>query len=157
MFKNKFSLKNVATVVACFAVCAVMSCGGCKKSGGDDDDNGGGGSGNLKFSPPSWIQGSWGEFVGGGAVYKFTADDFIQYGVSYKASLFSPGVTFSCKETKTDVLYEFKITAKAKGMPETGHGTYSFKKGDGTYIEHAQAFDDDKIDPSDYERLDKAN
>ena len=154
MLNFRFFLRNVATIVACLAVCAVISCGGKK----DKDDDGGGNGGSLKFSPPSWIQGSWGELVGGGAVYKFTADDFIQYGVSYKTTLSqTPGVTFSCKETKTDVLYEFKITAKAKGTPESGHGTYSFKKGDGTYIEHAQAFGDEKIDPSDYSRLDKLN
>ena len=40
MFKNKFSLKHIAMMFACFTVCAVMSCGG------NDDDDDGGGNGN---------------------------------------------------------------------------------------------------------------
>ena len=40
MFKNRFFLKNVATVVACFAVCAMMSCDGKDKDGNDGNENG---------------------------------------------------------------------------------------------------------------------
>ena len=151
LVKNNF-LKNIATIVACFAVCAVMCCGGCKKSGDDEK----GGSGGFKVSPPAWIQGKWG--MEGYEIYKFTTDDILVYGFSFKSMYVQvPGVTYTCRETKTEVLYEIHITVKAKGTSETGSGTFSFKKGDGTYIEAAQADDDDRISPSDYERFDKLN
>ena len=38
MLKVRLNLRNVATIVACFAVCAVISCGGKDKNG--DDENG---------------------------------------------------------------------------------------------------------------------
>ena len=147
---RRLNLRNVATIVACLSVCAVMSCGGCKKSGGDDDDNGGGGSGSIKLSPPAWIQGSWGDFAGEIAVYKFTADDFLTYGSSIKV-MSSMGATIK-EETKTDALYEVKVTTTAGS---TGSGSYSFKKGDGTYIEAAAAVGNEVITPSDYVRLNK--
>ena len=148
MFKRNFSLRNV-TIVVCLAVCAMMCFNGCKK---DDDKKGGGGDDNHKLSPPAWIQGSWG--MEGYEIFKFTTDDVVIAGVSFKAMFAETGVAYSVKETKTDVLYEIKITAKAS-TGETGAGTFSFKKGDGTYIEAATAEDDDSIDPSDYERFDK--
>ena len=43
MKKSNF-MKNVATIVACFAVCLVMSCCDDGKESGDDDNNGNGGN-----------------------------------------------------------------------------------------------------------------
>ena len=40
MFQKRFNLRNVATIVACLAVCAVMSCGKNKDKDGDDGGNG---------------------------------------------------------------------------------------------------------------------
>ena len=38
MFKKGLNLRNVATIVACLAVCAVISCGGKDKDKDGDDD-----------------------------------------------------------------------------------------------------------------------
>ena len=142
-------LKNVATMVACFAVCFMMSC----KEGGVIDDLASGGS--AKFSPPTWIQGSWG--MEGYEIFKFTTNDIFVWGTSLKATFQSvAGVTYSCKETSTSTLYEVKVTQKYLGS-ETAAGTFSFKKGDGTYIDAATADEGDIIQPSDYERLNKMN
>ena len=148
LVKNSF-LKNVATVVACFAVCAVMSCASC---GGNKDKDGNGGS--NKLSPPAWIHGSWGE--SGITLYRFTADDFMIGGISFKSMhpATSTFGSYSFRETKTDALYEVRLTVKAV-TGESAAGTYSFKKGDGTYIEAAAAEEGDVIEQSDYVRLSK--
>ena len=126
---------------------------GCKDNG-KDDNNGNSGVGSTKLSPPAWIQGSWG--VEGYVLYKFTTNDVVIGSVSLKTTYVDhPGLTYSFKETKTDALYEIKVTAKAVG--ETAAGTLSFKKGDGTYIEAASAEGNGSIDPSDYDRFDKIN
>ena len=101
-----------------------------------------------KLSPPSWIRGSWGVDMGEGygmfEVLKFTSDDMLILGQSYKTfygTTTGPGVNFTMKETKnTSSLYEITITAKAGSEKESV--LYSFKKGDGTYIE-ALGWDDD--------------
>jgi len=150
LVKNVF-LKNVATIVACFAVCAMMSFSGCKKDGG-----GGGGANSVKFSPPAWIQGSWG--YDKYEVFKFTKDDVFSGGMSLKTiwNFSAPGWSISFKETKnTDSLYELTVTAKGGG--ETESAIYSFKKGDGTYIEAAANETGTTLSADDYERLDKVN
>ena len=147
MLKRKFSLRNV-TIVVCLAVCAMMSFNGCK----DDNDDNGSGGGSHKLSPPAWIRGSWGEE--GFEFFKFTANDVVVAGVSFNMMFANPGVTYSFKETKNDALYEIKVTAKSS-TGETAAGTFSFKKGDGTYIEVATAEGNDSIKPSDYERYEK--
>ena len=137
------------TIVVCLAVSMMFA--SCKDKG-KDDDNGNSGVGSTKLSPPAWIQGSWGtESI---AVFKFTTDDVLIGGTSLKMTYVGyPGLAYSFKETKTDALYEIKVTAKAVG--ETAVATLSFKKGDGTYIEAASVEGNSSIDPSDYERFDK--
>jgi len=134
---------------------------GCKK---DDDDNGGNGnngggnSGGNKLSPPAWIQGSWGiveiEELEDIELIKFTSNDMIYYGYSIQ-QLFPnvPGyATYTLKETKKNDLYEITITAKITGV-ESVSGTFSFKKGDGTYIDAAFVEEKTTVNPDDYERL----
>ena len=112
---------------------AILCCSGCKK---DKDSGGGGGSGKL--SPPAWIQGSWGTAPAGVGleVFKFTPNDVLQMGVSLKTyAVSTPSGTVTISESKkTDNLYEITLKAKASGK-ETVSGFYSFKKGDGTFIE----------------------
>ena len=118
-------------------IVAIVCCSACKK---DNKDNGGNGgtAGTNKLAPPAWIQGSWGAVEGGVGpeIFKFTSDDVLQMGVSLKSLAASvPGYTATINETKkTDNLYEITIKAKASGK-ESVSGFFSFKKGDGTYIE----------------------
>jgi len=150
MLKRNFKLRNVAAIVACLVVTSMMF-SSCK----DNDNGNGNGGGSTKLSPPAWIQGSWG--VEGIAVFKFTAADVVVGGVSLKTTYVDyPGLTYSFKETKTDALYEIKITAKAPNG-ESAAGLLSFKKGNGTYIEAASVDGNGSINPSDYERFDKIN
>ena len=145
---KRFFLKNVATMVACFAVCFLMSCNG----GNTIDDLGGS---SIKLSPPAWIQGSWGEE--GIVAYRFTSDDILLGGTSFKTIFQNVvSVSYTCKETKKDALYEVKLTQKVLGK-ETAAATYSFKKGDGSYIDAATASENEVISPSDYQRLNKMN
>jgi len=149
MLVKKVFLKNVATIVACFAVCVMMSFSGCSK-----DDEGGGGKSSVKLSPPAWIQGSWG--YGSYEVFKFTKDDAIMGGTSIKIywSGGAPGASLTIKESKkTDSLYEITVTGKAGG--ESGSGIMSFKKGDGTYIEAAVEENGTVLTADDYSRFDK--
>ena len=121
---------------------------GCKKN---DPEGGGGKSGKL--SPPSWIRGTW---EGYGLEFQFTSNDVIMNGESFKQifNLNEPGVgKTTIKETKnTSSLYEFATT-----ITETGGGsekmTWSFKKGDGSYIEFGIEETGTKI--TDYITLDK--
>ena len=152
MFKRSFNFRNVAAIIVCLAVSMMFA--SCKDKDNDNGSGNGGGS-STKLSPPAWIQGSWG--VESIAVFKFTTSDVVVGGVSLKTTYVDyPGLTYSFKETKTDALYEIKITAKAPNG-ESAAGTLSFKKGDGTYIEAATAEENGSISPSDYERFDKIN
>jgi len=156
MLVRRIFLKNVATIVASFAVCAMMSFSGCKKDDNGGGGGGGGGANSVKFSPPAWIQGSWG--YDKYEVFKFTKDDFFMGGISFKTiwNVGAPGWSISFKETKnTDSLYELTVTARAGG--ETASGIYSFKKGDGTYIEAAVNDEGTTISADDYERFDRIN
>jgi hypothetical protein len=114
---------------------AIVCCSACKK----DKDNGdnGGLAGAGKLAPPAWVQGSWGVEGVVDVVFKFTSDDVLQMGIlSLKALAVSvPGYSATISETKkTADLYEITIKAKAAGVEEVS-GFWSFKKGDGTYIE----------------------
>jgi hypothetical protein len=152
MFKRSFNFRNVAAIIVCLAVSMMFA--SCKDKDNDNGSGNGGGS-STKLSPPAWIQGSWG--VESIAVFKFTASDVVVGGVSLKTTYVGyPGLAYSFKETKTDALYEIKITAKAPNG-ESAAGTFSFKKGDGTYIEAASVENNGSINPSDYERFDKIN
>jgi hypothetical protein len=119
-----------------------------------DDNLSGSGSG-MKFSPPAWIQGSWGEE--GIVAYKFTSNDIFLGSTSFKTIFQNVvNVSYTCKETKQDALYEVKITQKVSGK-EIAAATYSCKKGDGSYIEVACVEGDNVIRPSDYVRFYKLN
>ena len=113
---------------------------GCSK------DDTGGVTTSAKLSPPAWIQGSWTDEAGGTVFYRFTSDDILQYGgeqlqeISFKQlGVYVPGVGgATVKETKkTDDLYEVTITASGGG--DSVSGFYSFKKGNGTYIDAGTA------------------
>ena len=92
-----------------------------------------------KLSPPSWIRGSW-ELSG--VTFRFTSDDIFMNEMSLK-DLFNIHISgagsTSIKETKkTDSIYEVTFSATAVGEG-TESAYYSFKKGDGTYIEIGSA------------------
>ena len=108
--------RAMATVVCVLAVTVMFA--SCKKDNKDD-------GGSLKVSPPAWIHGSWG--LEGEELFKFTADDFIWFGSSFKEDKDLASVT---EPKKTDALYEIVLTPK-KG----DEIKFSFKKGDGKYIE----------------------
>ena len=145
----------MATTVACFAVCMAMICTGC----GKDGVLSGGKSGTL--SPPSWIQGSWGYNEGGVKVvlFKFTSDDILSAGIVSLKTIWNvsvAGSSVSLKESKkNDSLYEITVTGKSGG--EKASAIYSFKKGDGTYIEVAANESGDTLSASDYDRIYKIN
>ena len=151
MFKSRFILRNVVAGAICLV--GVMLFSGCKDKG-----NGIGTLGKTaKLAPPAWIQGKWG--AEGIEVFKFTSDDVFTMGVSLKTIWnYNVGVSsVSLKETKnTSSLYEITITAKAMGQ-ESVSGYYSFKKGDGTYIEAASNETGTPLTNDDYGRLDKIN
>ena len=129
---------------------AMVSFSSCSKNDGD-----GGGGGSSKVSPPSWIRGSWG--VEGYEVFKFTSDDVFLLGESLKAmTIVSASGSITLKETKnTSSAYEIILTAKSSG--EKAAAIFSFKKGDGTYIDAASNEEGGTVSADDYERLDKIN
>jgi len=147
MKKNRINLKNVATIVACFAVCMMLVFSGCKKEKDNKNDPGGGGGGGTgKLSPPAWIQGNW-IHKESGMVYKFTSNSIL-VGNSYSSGgenlgdvLFKnisqqvEGFKFTQKETtKNNNLYELTYNVTANGMKPASY-IYFFKKGDGSFIE----------------------
>ena len=146
--KKFFNLRNVAVIVACLAVTSMMF-SGCKDK--DSDNNGNGNNnGAMKFSPPAWIQGKWGDWQGDGtALFRFTSDDVVYMGKSF-AEMYTPSA-FSMKETKkTDALYEIVFTVKGAGVS----AYYSFKKVDETHIGVANNAEGE---PYDYSTLEKMN
>jgi hypothetical protein len=122
---------RLSILMAILAI-AVM---GCKKD--KNDDNGGGGTTKGVLSPPAWIQGTWGLEGFSNYDFKFTSDDIIALGVSFSQvyNANTPEGSASVKETKkTDAIYE--VTIETHSVVEGDWtGVYSFKKGDGTYIE----------------------
>ena len=151
-------LIGITILVAMISVAMI----GCKD---DDNNSNNGNNGNgsnvtgSKISPPVWIQGKWGilsemEEVENIELFKFTANDMF-IGQLNLTQMFQnvPGyVTYTWKENKKDALYEVTITQKVTGI-ETESAIFSFKKGDGTYIEAASAEEGETIDLDDYERL----
>ena len=126
---------------------ALMSCS--KKN-----DPAGGGGKDGKLSPPSWIQGTWG--VTGIAEITFTSNDVIYDDMSI-VEVFSVNITGviknTIKETKnTSSLYEFVATSTEAGK-KTETMNFSFKKGDGTYIEFG--FSDDGSPITSYVKINK--
>jgi len=66
------------------------------------------------------------------------------------------GSSVSLKESKkNDSLYEITVTGKSGG--EKASAIYSFKKGDGTYIDVAANESGDTLSASDYDRIYKIN
>jgi len=135
MTKSRFQKRSMAKIaVPILAVCMLFA--SCGKKDKDKDDGGLAKSGT--FAPPAWVQGSWGATEGGVGpeVYKFTSDDVLMSGVSLKSlPISTPYATVTISETKkTADLYEITMKVKATGH-ETVSGFWSFKKGDGTYIE----------------------
>jgi len=150
-----FSFKTGMAIVCMLLVCMTS----CKK----DDDNGNSngndnpGVGSNKFSPPAWIQGSWGEKdeedEEGIELLKFTSNDIIMSGFSW-TTIFQSTLVYTVKETNTNTLYEVTVRQKNYGT-ETGAVMLSIKKGDGTYIEAAFVEDDETITQDDYVILHK--
>jgi len=143
--KNFFRFSMCAVILAI----TLVSCGG-----GSDDDITGGGKGS-KLSPPSWLQGNWGDENGIIVIYKVTKDDVFMMGKSLKTYVNQSGggASASLKETKnTSSLYELTIKA------DDGEGTkasfiWSFKKGDGTYIDAAFIETGNAPAADDYDKL----
>jgi hypothetical protein len=129
---------NIRFFLTAILAIAMMSCSGKKDK--DNGDNGGlAKPGTL--APPAWTHGSWGNEGVVDVVFKFTPDDVLQLGqVSLKSLAFSTvGYTATISETKkTDNLYEITLKAKAGNVEEVS-AFYSFKKGDGAYIEMGAA------------------
>jgi hypothetical protein len=125
---NSVKIRFLAAVLAI----AMMGCSGNK----DKDKDNGGLAKPGALAPPAWVQGSWGDE--GVLIFKFTSDDVLQLGlVSLKSLAVSvPGYTATISETKkTADLYEITIKAKA-GNVESVAWFWSFKKGDGTFLEY---------------------
>jgi len=100
-----------------------------KVSGG----SGGGGGGESTLSPPSWLIGTWWDDI---VYFKFTSDEVIQDGIKFSSAYIYDGPLgkmYMTEVVKTDALYEIKITNTVPGGYSSGY--YSFKKGDGTFIE----------------------
>jgi len=122
------------------AIVSVALMSSCKKDDpNSSDDSGLAAAGKL--SPPSWIQGKWAEPSDADTYFMFSSSDIVLSGLSF--SIFNgstqSGVTAIVKETKkTSTLYEVTITASGTGQ-EPVDGFFSFKKGDGTYIEVGSA------------------
>ena len=148
MKKPKFNLKNVATIVACFAVSLMLIFTSCTKEDKKKDDGGGGGGGiTKKLAPPAWIQGEWDYLLESVLVmrYKFTSNniyivqgttDVVFAEIMMKNFIETvEGFKYTVKEEKnTSSLYEIRINISGTIMP-SGYYSYAFKKGDGTYIE----------------------
>ena len=125
-------MKKVFRFSVLLAVIAIVMAGCSKK----DDESGGSKSGGAKLSPPTWIQGTW-EDETGVISYKFTKDDILINGIVSFKLVYNVTVG-DCKastkeKTNNSSLYEVTVTGTCEG--EKGSATFSFKKGDGTYIE----------------------
>ena len=125
-----------------------MSFNSCK----NDDILGGGKS--VKLSPPSWIHGSWGVEGLDTEIFKFTSNDVIYLGASLKEiyNFTTVGGSLSLKETKnTSSVYE--LTYKASAGGEKASAIFSFKKGDGSYIDVAINEAGETVSDSDYSQF----
>ena len=132
---------SIFLAVMCIAVVNFSSCS--KKDGVI--------SGKVKLSPPSWLHGSWGVEGLGMEIFKVTSNDVIYMGVSLKEvyNFTSVGGSLSLQETKnTSSIYELAYKASAGG--ERASAIFSFKKGDGTYIDIAINEAGETFSESDY-------
>ena len=146
MKKNRINLKNVATIVACFAVCMMLAFTGCKKDEKKDDNGGGGGGGGTeKLSPPSWLLGKWETSVN--QYYEFTSNNVV---VSGKNIDQMPGIASVSEFKKTTDTY----VLLCKGTLQNMTYYYSFKKGDGSYIEVGTGVNEE---PTDFLTFNKVN
>ena len=144
---NKFSLKSVATIVTCFAMCVAIN--GCDSSKIGDDITGG----SNKLSPPSWIQGTWVDEYGAMTV-TCTSDDVLMNNVSFRVLYANvPGVgKASLKESKkTDSHYEISVSVTESGK-ETVTDRIGFQKGS-NYIIIGEADGNDPMRYDDEYRL----
>jgi hypothetical protein len=84
-------------------------------------------------APPDWIFGTWEK---DGEEIKFTSNDIFYKGSSVTEMLptLLGNQDYTIKETKTNNIYEVTVTVKMIGE-ELTVASFSFKKGDGTYIE----------------------
>jgi hypothetical protein len=143
-------MKKLFSIWMAIMMVAFMGCG--------EDDGGGKGTTISKLAPPAWIQGSWTADTEGKYVFfTFTSDNIIQEPGSARQVDFKQAFSVyvqgkggcTMKETKKDNLYEVTITASGGG--EYASAFYSFKKGDGTYIEVGMTTTGTTIDKDDYE------
>jgi len=124
---------RLSVLLAVFATTLV----GCKK------EEGGGGSGKL--SPPTWIQGTWGNASTGYVYAKFTKNDVILGGVSF-AEAAEAGAKIKEKKNTSSV---YELFVQEGG--ETG--TYTFKKGKDSTLEFYT--DTESLGEGEYYILDK--
>jgi len=112
------------------AMALIATLGSCEK----DNLN------KATFSPPPWIQGEWEWDHTSDVIYfNFTSNDVFITNATLQSSdstlIFSDAIKkgiASIKETiNTNTIYEVALTTQLENY------TYSFKKGDGTYIDFA--------------------
>ena len=145
---KKLNLRNVAVIFACLAVVVMFS--GCKDNGNSDDNGKSSNGGTMKFSPPTWIQGKWGDWQADGTeLFRFTSNDVVYMGMSF-SEIYNPSAYSMKEEKKTNALYEITFTVKGTGVSVY----YSFKKVDETHIGVAN---NGVGEPYDYVELEKMN
>jgi photosystem II stability/assembly factor-like uncharacterized protein len=154
-------MKKLLSLLTIAIVAIAMAFVGCKKD--DNNDGGGGGgtggpSGTDKFSPPAWIQGTWSSAAKRAWDFTFTSDGITMNGMDLK-DFFNQqygddecSVTFK-EVTKTNNLYEIEIKIIGSTMGNLNL-LYSFKKGNGNYIEIGFSTNGGPIT---YGRFDKAD
>ena len=123
---------------------AMMGCNGsCGSGAGTGAGNeitaaiGGNVVKTADFAPPKWIHGAWTMEDMPMDYFKFTSNEVIMLGQSLKQMQVSaPGQGgVAIKESKkTNDIYEITFMAR-DGNAEVVSGFYSFKRGDGKYIE----------------------
>jgi hypothetical protein len=97
------------------------------------------------------LHGSWGVEGLGMEIFKVTSNDVIYMGVSLKDmyNITTVAGSVSLKETKnTSSIYE--LTYKASAVGERASAIFSFKKGDGSYIDIAINEAGETFNESDY-------
>jgi len=138
-------MKKVQTkILLAIMSIAMMSCNGSCGSGagtGAGNDPGAAISGNVvktaDFAPPAWIQGAWTVEGMDMEYFKFTSNEVIMLGHSLKQmQVAAPGhAGATIKESKkTNDIYEITMMAKDENA-DVMSAFYSFKRGDGSYIE----------------------
>jgi len=140
LFPNLTVLRSYGLTV--FLLLLLLS--GCKKTDTDEKNK------ETKLSPPEWIQGTWKN--GETQNFTFTSEDVFVNGVSLKNQAGRGSGDAVLKETqKTNNLYELLLEYSGG---ETKTTLYSFKKGDGTFIEAGIAQNDAAVN---YEKYNYSN